>query len=65
MLRPISVAAGGTSAMRLLLRFVGLLFAAGTIVFIVGIAGVGRVAVAFLRRTCRTIPSCRTTSPRS
>ena len=39
MLRPGSVAAGGTPAMRLLLRFVGLLFAAGTILFIVGVAG--------------------------
>jgi penicillin-binding protein 1A len=39
MLRPASAAAGGIAAMRLLLRFAGLLFAAGTILFIVGIAG--------------------------
>ena len=29
---------GGTSAMRLMLRFLGLLFAAGTILFVVGVA---------------------------
>jgi penicillin-binding protein 1A len=39
MLRPASAAAGGIAAMRLLLRFAGLLFAAGTILFIVAIAG--------------------------
>src|SRR6266568_3052668 len=52
MLRPISVAAGGTPAMRLLLRFVGLLFAAGTSIFIVGIAG----AAGLLWHFSRSLP---------
>src|SRR5260370_3477543 len=34
-----AVGMGGMSAMRLMLRFLGLLFAAGTIIFIVAVAG--------------------------
>ena len=44
-----SVRADGTSAMRLLLRFCGFLFAAGTIVFLVGVGAARRPALAFLQ----------------
>ena len=45
------------NSMKLLLRFLGFLFAAGTIVFLVGVARRRRPAVALSPRTCRIIRS--------
>ena len=39
--------------MRLLVRFLGFLFAAGTVVFLVGVAGVAGADLAFFQRLAR------------
>ena len=44
--------------MRLLVRFLGFLFAAGTVVFLVGVAGVAG-AIWHFSKTCPTIRSFR------
>ena len=50
--------------MRLLVRFMGFLFAAGTVVFLVGVAAVAGADLALSPRTCRTIRSFRIMSRR-
>ena len=49
--------------MRLLVRFMGFLFAAGTVVFLVGVAAVAALIWHF-SGTCRTIRSFRIMSRR-
>ena len=54
---------GGTPAMKLLLRFLGFLFAAGTIVFVAGLCAVAGLLWHF-SKACRTTLNFRITSRR-
>jgi hypothetical protein len=53
----------GSSVMRFVVRFLGFLFTAGTIVFLVGVAGVAGW-IWYFSRDCPTIRSFRITSRR-
>ena len=50
--------------MKLVLRFLGFLFAAGTILFVVGVAAAVGACFGTSPKICPTIPSCRITSLR-